>query len=86
MRLQPTEGVRTRLTCLSATELRRIRAGAISGKKRQQASARVPRALPKGATSLLPDDRDLAVVLAAWPELPEAVRASIVAMIKAASK
>jgi hypothetical protein len=40
----------------------------------------------ESATSLLPDDRDLAVVVAAWPELPEAVRAGIVALAKAASK
>jgi len=28
---------------------------------------------------------DLAAVLAAWPELPEAIKAGIVAMVKAAS-
>jgi hypothetical protein len=30
-------------------------------------------------------DPDLAAVVAAWPELPVAIRAGIVAMIKAAS-
>jgi hypothetical protein len=30
-------------------------------------------------------DPDLAIVVAAWPELPEAIRAGIVAMVKAAS-
>jgi hypothetical protein len=30
------------------------------------------------------DHPDLAVVVAAWPELPEAIRAGIVAMVKAA--
>ena len=29
---------------------------------------------------------DLAAVVAAWPELPEAIRAGIVAMVKAAAK
>ena len=37
----------------------------------------------KSATIYWPNDPDLAVVLAAWPELPEAVRAGIVAMVKA---
>jgi len=40
----------------------------------------------ESATSLLPEYPELAVVLAAWPELPEAVRADIVAMVKAALK
>jgi hypothetical protein len=31
-------------------------------------------------------DPDLAAVVAAWPELPEAIRAGILAMVKAASK
>jgi hypothetical protein len=30
-------------------------------------------------------DPDLAAVVAAWPELPEAIRAGIVAMVKTAS-
>ncbi len=30
-------------------------------------------------------DPDLSAVVAAWPELPEAIRAGIVAMVKAAS-
>jgi hypothetical protein len=33
----------------------------------------------------LADDPDFAVVLAAWPELPHAVRAAIVATVKAAA-
>ena len=32
------------------------------------------------------DDPDLAAVVAAWPGLPEPIRAGIVAMVKAASK
>jgi hypothetical protein len=31
------------------------------------------------------DDPDLAAVVAAWPELPEAIRAGIVAMVMAAA-
>jgi hypothetical protein len=34
---------------------------------------------------VLPADPDLAAVAAAWDRLPEAVRAGIVAMVKAAS-
>src|SRR5271157_2990136 len=45
---------------------------------------RPPRAT-QGATHLLPYDRDLATVAAAWSELPEAIRAGILAMVKAAS-
>jgi len=55
---------------------------------RQRATANGGRRPARGtesATSPLPDDPDLAVVVAAWPELPEAVRAGIVAMVKDAS-
>ncbi len=38
--------------------------------------------LPYGAPELPPD---LAAIVAAWPELPEAIRAGILAMVKAAS-
>jgi hypothetical protein len=34
---------------------------------------------------MLPADPDLAAVISAWDRLPEAVRAGIVAMVKAAS-
>ncbi len=47
------------------------------------ASIRPPTATPN-ATRMLPDDRDLAAVVDAWPDLPEAIRAGIVAMVKAA--
>jgi hypothetical protein len=36
-------------------------------------------------TDISQTDPDLAAVVAAWPELPEVVRAGIVAMVKAAS-
>ena len=32
------------------------------------------------------DDPDLAAIVAAWPELPEVIRAGILAMVRAASK
>jgi hypothetical protein len=35
---------------------------------------------------MLPADPDLATVIGAWDRLPEAVRAGIVAMVKAASR
>ena len=35
---------------------------------------------------MLPADPDLAAVVDAWDRLPEAVRAGIVAMVKAAAK
>jgi len=40
----------------------------------------------ESATSLLTEYPDLAVVVAAWPELPDAIRAGIVAMVTSASK
>ena len=46
-RQQATVGVRPRLNLLIARGLRRIRIGPISAKERQQATARVPGALPK---------------------------------------
>jgi hypothetical protein len=47
MRLQPTEGVRTRLNPVIAKGLRRTRTGPIYARVRQQTSVRVPCALPK---------------------------------------
>jgi hypothetical protein len=43
-----------------------------------------PSRATRGATGLLPDDPDLAAVVAAWPELPEPIKAGIVAMVKTA--
>ena len=43
-----------------------------------------PSSKPGNSTANVPDDPDLAVVTDAWPELPAAVRAGIVAMIQAA--
>jgi hypothetical protein len=36
------------------------------------------------ATALLPDDPALAAVVDAWPKLPDAIKAGILAMVKAA--
>ena len=44
-----------------------------------------PATATQNATRLLPDDAGLAAVVDAWPDLPEAVKAGIVAMVKAAS-
>jgi hypothetical protein len=40
----------------------------------------------QNATQLLPENADLAAVVKAWDRLPEANKAGIVAMVKAASK
>jgi hypothetical protein len=45
----------------------------------------VSQLLTEYATALCPADRDLATIVDAWPALPEAIRAGILAMIKAAS-
>src|SRR5271157_3381954 len=44
-----------------------------------------PSRATRGATRPLPDDPDLAAMVAAWPELPEAIRAGLLAMVRAAS-
>ena len=45
-----------------------------------------PLTATQNATRLLPEDSDLAAVIEAWDRLPEALKAGIVAMVKAASK
>jgi hypothetical protein len=58
-----------------------------AGDSRQQAvSSDTPRSIgaTKSATRLLAQYPDLAAVAAAWPDVPEAVRAGVVAMVKAA--
>jgi len=57
---------------------------------RLEATDNDPKSLPsatENATRLLPEDADpdLAAVMDAWPALPEAVRASILMLIRAAS-
>jgi hypothetical protein len=54
---------------------------------RQEATARGgqrPARATESATGQLSGNPELAVVVAAWPELPETVRAGIVAMVRAA--
>ena len=54
-------------------------------------NSKATKGLTKGADSVLPlclpesteNDPDLALVMAVWPSLPEAVRAGIVAMVRA---
>ena len=56
---------------------------------RQQAAASVdprPGRATKSATEWLPDDPDLGAIIDAWPELPAAVKAGIVAMVKASPR
>jgi hypothetical protein len=48
------------------------------------ARKRLPTAT-ENATALCPADRDLATIVDAWPALPDAIRAGILAMVKAAS-
>ena len=50
-----------------------------------EADQKHPLTATQNATQLLPEDADLAVVNDAWPRLPEAVRASILMLVKAAS-
>ncbi len=49
----------------------------------ENGSERLPTAT-QNATRLLPDDPDLAAVVDAWPKLPAAIKAGIVAMVRAA--
>ncbi len=54
---------------------------------RQEPTQAAPKRLPtatQNATRLLPEDSDLTAVIDAWPDLPEALKAGIVAMLKAA--
>jgi predicted kinase len=65
-----------------------MRHGAIAtGASHQQATSNVmprqPRAT-KSAAALLTEYADVAIVVAAWPDLPEAVRAGVLAIVNAA--
>jgi len=46
--------------------------------------ARLPASLPKPAQDGEVYDHDLAAIVAAWPTLPEPIRAGILAMVRAA--
>ncbi len=41
-----------------------------------------PSTATQNATRLLPDDPDLAAVVEAWPDLPEAIKAGIMALVQ----
>jgi hypothetical protein len=44
-----------------------------------------PSTATENATGLIPSDPDLHEIISAWPSLPEAIKAGIIAMVKAAS-
>jgi hypothetical protein len=46
-----------------------------------------PRSATQNATHLLPEntDPDLAAVVGAWPTLPEALKAAVIAIVRSAS-
>jgi hypothetical protein len=52
----------------------------------QTGSIRHPTATENAPSNCVVPDSDLAAVVAAWPELPEAIRAGTLAMVRAASK
>jgi len=51
-----------------------------------QSALKRPQRATRGATRHLPDDPGLTVVIDAWDRLPEAVRAGIVAMVRASAR
>ena len=77
--MKATRGTRTR-------DLRFTKAPLYSSKRRKSRAlneTEPPSAAP-GAASGLECDSDLAAVVKGWPTLPAAIRAGIVAMVKAA--
>ena len=50
----------------------------------QQVTETTNSVLPSGLPDSVPIDPDLAAVVEAWPKLPEAIKAGILAMIRAA--
>ncbi len=85
MRLEPTHRDKSRLKTLSAKE---VATRDDEGESRQQAAASdMPRpvAATKSATDGSEADRDLAVVVAAWPNLADSVRAAVMRIIQASS-
>jgi hypothetical protein len=75
-----TNKIRTRDTQIHnlATEL----PNALKGNDLRQSSRDVAHHLP---TDTCQNDQDLGDVVAAWPDLPEAIQAGIMSMVKAAS-
>jgi hypothetical protein len=49
-------------------------------------TTRTPRATRGATRHNVVDDAELAMLVEVWPELPEAIRAGILAMVKAAAK
>jgi hypothetical protein len=79
----------TRLDASNPPIPRGVRSFLDAGDLQQDATTcdhlRSPRAT-KNATRALPDDPDLAAVVTAWSSLPGAVRAAIVAMVRASDR
>ncbi len=57
-----------------------------SRQRATQADPKRPSTATENATGVLPADPELAAVIDAWDRLPEAVRAGILAMVRAAAK
>ncbi len=70
--------------CVNAKGLRRTASPQRSSQSATESDMTRPQRATQGTTRLLPDNPDLAAVVAAWPSLPEAIKAGIVAMVKAA--
>jgi hypothetical protein len=64
-------------------ETRGIKSGNIPGDE-QHHDARPPADPPPPTMPLIPADPDLAAVVRAWPDLPPAIRAGMVAIVRAA--
>jgi hypothetical protein len=82
-----SRGVSSRHTTSKAVTAKGVAAHLEEADSRQEATVNVLRRPPcatKSATGPLDDDPDLAVVVAARPELSETVRAEIVALVEAA--
>ena len=63
----------------------RPEAGSFKGSFPNDLRQTTPSVAPHLSTDTCKTDPDLAVAVAAWSELPEAIRTGIVAMVKAAS-
>jgi len=50
----------------------------------QTSPENVPEVVPAGPPTTVPDDPKLVRIVTAWPDLPEAVKAGILAMVRAA--
>ena len=82
----PSEAVRPRQNHASHKEKPSLTPVELIPSSRQDttdSSSIRPLTATQNATRLLPDDPGLATVVDAWPVLPEAIKAGIVAMVRA---